>query len=150
MFRKDEPGNTAFSRDAKDLKVALGVPDTQLAAEPEAVGPQALRDVFYAAEPWYPNGSRLSPGMRRLQEKRVNRNLRIVVDWMLTIAERYPDEEKIHHAFVVEAEKVRLQIMWPELEAHAAVTALIQGAKELEERMSLPPIQGAGEGGASD
>jgi hypothetical protein len=131
MFKEDEPSET-FRPPLSALKTKRGgaVVGTAVAQltfdlepepDPEANTPKTLREMFYAAEPWYPvrEGSRLSPAVRRLQEKRVNRNLGIVADWLLS-------------GDTLSADAVRQQITWPELEAHEATVALIQEAKKLE------------------
>ena len=132
MFRKDEPGDT-FT--VKGSRVIAGTAAAQLVIDPEPAPepqPPTLREMFYAAEPWnpVPEGTRLTPGMRRLQEKRVNRNLGIVADWLVNAADRHPNET-VQAVLWERSQIARRQIIWPELEAYEATEALIREAKNL-------------------
>jgi len=141
MFRKDEPGNlppTSTLRASGEPAVVSGVAVAELTLEAEvkADGPKTLQEMLHASEPWnsaVPDPARLSPGVRRLQERRINRILGVVVSWLTDLAEQRSEHDVALTLLLELAETVRQQIDWPELRKHEAVAAMIREAKELEQ-----------------
>lgn len=104
-------------------------PELELEAEVEVepAAPKTLRELLYSQEPWRQQGNldgQLNPGIRRLMEKRVNRILGTVADWMLGVAEERIEDDMSLVVLLELAEKVREQIVWPELEAANVVLRL--------------------------
>ena len=91
------------------------------AAAPEPAGTEAktLRDMLYDKEPWR-DAAHPSAGIRRLQERRVNRTLNVVADWMLSIVEQHAADDMTLVLLLELAEAVRNQVTWPERDAAAA------------------------------
>jgi hypothetical protein len=125
MFKKDEPGNsllpTSTPRANEEPVVVSGiaVAELTLEAEVKADGPKTLQEMLHASEPWnsaVPDPAHLSPGVRRLQERRINRILGVVVSWLTDLAEQRSEHDVVAPISPLElAEMVRQQIDWPEL-----------------------------------
>jgi hypothetical protein len=116
---------------AQSISDVLGLVEPAPAPAPGKT--KTLREMLYDQEPWHgPDQGHPSPGIRRLQEKRVNRVLDAVANWMLGLVEKRVGDEMALVVFMELAETVRQQIIWPELEAHqAAVKATL--AQELRQ-----------------
>jgi hypothetical protein len=110
---------------ATNISNVLGLIEPQPA--PKADGVKSLRDALLESEPWRNayggDDSKLSPGVRRLQERRVNRILTIVADWMLSVVERRQGDEMALVILLELAESIREQVIWPEREAAEAEVA---------------------------
>jgi hypothetical protein len=101
-------------------------------AAPEKDKMKTLREMLYEQEPWTSATAVPSPGIRRLQERRVNRILDTVANWILAVVEERIGDEMTLVVLLELAETVREQIVWPELEAHKAAVGLAVQGRELE------------------
>lgn len=141
MFEEDEqgdlllvPGPTksgvkTISGAAAARILATTISDVLSLAEPTAVpktvGVKTLREMLYEQEPWrHAYGSddtHLSPAIRRLIERRINRVLDTVANWMLGVVEERIGDEMTLVVLLELAEAVRQQIEWPERDANEAI-----------------------------
>jgi hypothetical protein len=141
MFKKDEPGDSPLTltpRASEEPAIVSGVAVAELTLEAEvkAGGPKTLQEMLHASEPWnsaVPDSTHLSPGVRRLQERRINRILGVVINWLTDLAEQRTEYDAAPILLLELAETVRQQIDWPELRKHEAVVAMIQEARELKQ-----------------
>jgi hypothetical protein len=122
-FDPDDPGGAGSASAGVEIGGFIIELVPAPAEDPETKAQvKTLREMLYASEPW----SRLTPGvdpppgMPQLLEKRINRVLGVVADWMLAIVEESRDDDEILVVLLELAEKVRRQIEWPERDAHAA------------------------------
>jgi hypothetical protein len=98
----------------------------------EDVKVKTLRELLYEQEPWINQPETATPGLRRLMEKRVNRVLDVVANWMLGLVENHVGDVEALVILLEQAESVRKQIEWPELEAAGVATGMTQGQLESE------------------
>jgi len=154
MFEEDEQGDLLLApgpgpevktiRGAAAARIlATTISDVLSLAEPvtvpETIGVKTLREMLYEQEPWRAalggDDAHLSPGIRRLMERRVNRVLDTVANWMLAVVEERVGDEMTLVVLLELAETVRQQIAWPELEGHRAAAEVIAKAQaELEQQ----------------
>lgn len=131
MFKEDEAGDLLIAPNpaiASESAVVTGVAAAEIPVQLVTGEPKlqdevkTLRDMLYEEEPWYKEAAgrdaALAPGIRRLMEKRVNRTLGIIADWMLGVVEVRLGDEMTLVVLLELAEDIRKQIKWPELEAH--------------------------------
>jgi hypothetical protein len=152
MFEEDEqgdlliapecirPGAKVVSGEAAAKLLASDVAETlsliEPPAAPETTGVKTLREMLYDQEPWriYGGGdAHLSPGVRRLLERRINILLDTVANWMLAVVEESRDDEMTLVVLLELAEKIRQEITWPERDAQAALALLTTQTQELEQ-----------------
>lgn len=155
MFEEDEHGDlllaptkkpkvNTISGAAAARIVASTISDILELTEPvPAPGPEiprvkTLREMLYEQEPWRIADRPSSPAIRRLQERRVNRVMSTVADWMLAVVEQRIDDEMTLVVLLELAETVRQQIIWPELEASDVVIGLAHEAREAENSEKRP------------
>jgi hypothetical protein len=135
MFKEDEAGDLLIASNpavAFGSSVVTGVAAAEIPVqsvdkpdpEPDPrTCVKTLRESLYEHEPWYlhlqglAGTENLAPGIRRLMEKRVNRTLTTIADWMLDVVEERLGDEMTLVVLLELAEDVRRQVAWPELEA---------------------------------
>jgi len=152
MFEEDEQGDLLLASELtkSEVKTVTGEAAAKILASnianvlgsiepvtvPKADRVKTLREMLHDNEPWNSavggDATKLSPGIRRLQERRVNRILETVANWMLTAAEERLGDEMTLAVLLELAERVRQEITWPERLAHQALTELAMEAQELE------------------
>lgn len=140
MFEEDQPGNQLLvTKEAASQRLASTIANVLSLAEPVTAvanidGMKTLREALYEQEPWYiasaTQSPRPLPGILRLQEKRVNRVLATVSEWLLLTAERLPAGDPVAEGLFELAEEVRQQIAWPEQEAHQMSVESVSEARE--------------------
>lgn len=108
----------------------------------EPTGHHVLRELLLEAET-HPaektGGLRVSSGIRRLRERRINRTLGVVSDWLLSLSVAFAEEglnggpswSTDENLLILNlAQDVRGQIEWPEQETHQATEELVRQARE--------------------
>jgi hypothetical protein len=133
MFEEDQPGDVLVAPGPAPGLFPDPIPDLLppdsidlVTVDVEEIGQvktvKTLREMLYAAEPW-PYDNPPTPAIGRLMEKRVNRNLTLVADWMLAVVEERQGDEMTLVVLLELAELVRKQITWSVRDSHEAKVA---------------------------
>lgn len=84
-----------------------------------------LMGIEYSHRAETQQGKLISPTVRRIRERRVNKTLSTVANWLLVGANQFKDNDPATAGFLVTlSEDVRNQIQWSELEAYMKQTVV--------------------------